>query len=113
MALDLSRIYGKKIAVHITNAEDKLEFVNAIKEQYPNELGHGALQHYVRYEYFRLSDLQRRGEKKFGYASSSRTYTDSGFTIVEFDYLIADDDAEMEEVSNDDILEFLKLGGDY
>lgn len=112
MALDLSRIYGKKIAVHIANKDDKIEFVNAVKEQYPDELSSNSLTYYKQYEYFRLADFSR-GIKKFGYAGNSTTYTDSGFTIVEFDYLIADDDAEMEEVSNDYILDFLKLGGDY
>lgn len=111
MVLDLSRIYGKKIAVHIVNKDDKIEFLNAVKEQYPNELSSDTLKYYKNYEYFRLSDFSR-GFKKFGYSSNSTTYTNSGFTIVEFDYLIADDDTEMEEMSNDDILEFLKLGGD-
>lgn len=112
MALDLSRIYGEKIAVHIANKDDKIEFFNAIKEQYPDELSSNNLIYYKQFKYFRLFNF-RRGGKKFGYADNSAPYTDSGFTIVEFDYLIADDDTEMEEVSNNYILDFLKLGGDY
>ena len=107
--LDLSKIAGKRVAVHISTAEKAEVFIAELKQRFPDRVDDDPipLSMIARYEgstYSGFCYYPRFGESRKMTYGDRATYDDWGVPVVEFEDLIV---AELVTNKSDIAIEFL------
>lgn len=92
--LDLSRIEGKKVAVHVSNVEKAEIFIAEMRRYFPEKIGYDSIprNHIKRYEsagYKGFCYFPRFHEPRTMSYGDRGTYDDWGIPVVEFEDLFA------------------------
>lgn len=94
--LDLSRIAGKRVAVHVSTVEKARVFIAAMEQHFPNKVGFDpvpidVITLYESHGYSGFCYYPRFHEKRKMSYGSRETYDDWGVPVVEFEDLLAAD----------------------
>ena len=94
--LDLSKIAGKKVAVHVSTVEKAEVFIAAMQQHFPNKVGFdpvpvGSIALYEGHGYSGFCYYPRFHEKRKMSYGSRETYDDWGVPVLEFEDLLVTD----------------------
>ena len=92
--LDLSKIAGKKVAVHVPTVEKAKQFIEEMERCYPHKIGYEpvptySINMYENYGYNGFCYYPRFHENRKMTFGDRGTYDDWGIPVVEFEDLLA------------------------
>lgn len=94
--LDLSKIAGKRVAVHVSTVEKAEMFIAAMEQHFPNKVGFdpvpiGSIKLYEGHGYSGFCYYPRFNESRKMTFGNRGTYDDWGVPVLEFEDLLVTD----------------------